>query len=244
MIVRLSLSRSSRCILTMSSPSTPPSSTAELVSRLNLHHLPPGKPVFSCGKCSQPIVRFASCLPRSTLVPRARTDDTGPTGRARQQSLHWPLGPCVVSALGSGPRKCTPNWQSAGQQRNRRMNNGQLVGCPASCLGCTLYCRPRSETMGTRLPTTAHTARRRGRGSASCCCAGSGSRPFVLRPFLSILFPSRAHLPRLPVWRMSSVRNGQRCGCSLAGEMPAGEARLARPTPLRGACACGARAPV
>lgn len=43
-------------------------------------------------------------FPALCTMPSTRTDDTGPTGRARQQSLHWPLGPCVVSTLGSGRR--------------------------------------------------------------------------------------------------------------------------------------------
>lgn len=48
-----------------------------------------------------------------------------------------------------------------------------------------------------------------------------------------LFFSPLALLSRSPVWRLSSVRNAQRCGRSLAGEMPAGEARPARPTPQR-----------
>lgn len=260
MIVRLSVSRSSRCNIVNThvvavhafvldtdrarlAPQSPPLAARE--ARLLVRQVLTAYCAFRSSIHSHETGPFPTLSsPHSLNMDRRQvpsrltsqpTDDTGPTGRTRQQSLHWPLGPCVVSTISAaagGPRKTRAARATDCILANRETR--LLPGWLRLCGPLLRYSRLVRDNVNQVTQNRAYHAALRARNSLV-----SGHRTAQgLDPghgLVSDLFsPEPPHLPshKSPVMRVRAPRGTHRggscvLGWALTGEVARGEARPA-----------------
>lgn len=98
----------------------------------------------------------------------------------------------------------------------KRMSSGQLVGYPASCVLPIVVRGPRQWERDCPQPHIQRGVEGEEQPRVAAQGLDPGHWPCVMRLFDLCLYSPLAHPPRSPVWRVSSVRNAQRCSCLLA----------------------------